>query len=81
MTGDNDVIADYKSSRRMFKEARKQQKLKTGSREQQTLALLEKFKSKLNSAKMLQDYAEEGEEEVKEEEEDETDDADLGISW
>ena len=72
----NDPLADFKRERQKYKNLRKQQGGKGQSREEITLSLLDRFKNKLNSAKMLAgDYSDE-EEDKPVEEEDVTD-----LSW
>ncbi|KAJ0012896.1 hypothetical protein NQD34_017230 [Periophthalmus magnuspinnatus] len=46
----SEAVAEYLEGRKKYEELRKQKKKKGSSREQQTLALLESFKSKLSSA-------------------------------
>uniref|UniRef100_A0A8D0E3D9 Spliceosome-associated protein CWC27 homolog n=1 Tax=Salvator merianae TaxID=96440 RepID=A0A8D0E3D9_SALMN len=46
----NSIVAEYLEEKRKYEELRKQQSKKGASREDQTLALLDKFKSKLNQA-------------------------------
>ena len=62
----NDPLADFKRERQKYKSLRKQIGTKGQSREEITLSLLNKFKTKLNSAKTLAgDYSDEEEEEEK----------------
>ncbi|KAH9491973.1 Peptidyl-prolyl isomerase cwc27 [Bulinus truncatus] len=49
----SDFLETFKMERQRFKELKKQQKKNGQSREQQTLAILEKFQSKLSSVKQL----------------------------
>uniref|UniRef100_A0A8D0HJ32 Spliceosome-associated protein CWC27 homolog n=1 Tax=Sphenodon punctatus TaxID=8508 RepID=A0A8D0HJ32_SPHPU len=46
----NNVVAEYLQEKKKYEELRKQQPKKGASREEQTLAFLDKFKSKLNQA-------------------------------
>uniref|UniRef100_A0A8D2KTL2 Spliceosome-associated protein CWC27 homolog n=1 Tax=Varanus komodoensis TaxID=61221 RepID=A0A8D2KTL2_VARKO len=46
----NSIIAEYLEEKKKYEQLRKQQPKKGSSREDQTLALLDKFKSKLNQA-------------------------------
>ncbi|CAL1567946.1 unnamed protein product [Knipowitschia caucasica] len=46
----SDAVAEYLDGRKKYEEIRKQKKKKGSGREEQTLALLESFKSKLSSA-------------------------------
>ncbi|XP_072310459.1 spliceosome-associated protein CWC27 homolog [Eucyclogobius newberryi] len=46
----NEAVAEYLEGRKKYDDLRKQKKKKGSSREEQTLALLESFKSKLSSA-------------------------------
>lgn len=46
----NEAVAEYLEGRKRYEDLRKQTKKKGSTREQQTLALLESFKSKLSSA-------------------------------
>ncbi|CAJ1070104.1 spliceosome-associated protein CWC27 homolog isoform X1 [Xyrichtys novacula] len=46
----NEAVAEYLEGRKKYEELRKQKKSKASSREEQTLALLNRFKSKLSSA-------------------------------
>ena len=77
----SDPLADFKKERQKYKALRKQQGTKGTNREDITLAILDKFKTKLQSARSLAgDYDDEEEEEkVPEEEEEEEDVNDM--SW
>uniref|UniRef100_A0A8C7DUH8 Peptidyl-prolyl cis-trans isomerase CWC27 homolog n=1 Tax=Naja naja TaxID=35670 RepID=A0A8C7DUH8_NAJNA len=46
----NSIVAEYLEEKKKYEELRKQQSKKGTSREEQTLALLDRFKSKLNQA-------------------------------
>ena len=74
-------MADFKSERQKYKTMRKQQGTKGVNREDITLAILDKFKTKLQSARALAgDYDDEEEEKpVVGEEEEEEDVNDM--SW
>ena len=73
-------LAAFKANRQQYKEQQKK-KLKKGSdRENQTLAMLAKFQSKLQTAKQFADYGDEEKKEDLEEGEDEEDDPN-DVSW
>ena len=78
----SDPLAEFKKERLKYKVMRKQQGMKGTNREEITLSLLDKFKSKLTSARsMVGDYESDEEEKVavEEEEEETVDSGDL--SW
>ncbi|XP_010745084.2 spliceosome-associated protein CWC27 homolog [Larimichthys crocea] len=60
----NEAVAEYLEGRKKYEELRKQKKKKGSTREEQTLALLNRFKSKLSSA--ITDAPEEDVEELEE---------------
>lgn len=80
----DDLISRHKAERQKYKQLKKKQPRKGSSREQETLAILAKFQSKLNTSRMLNEYANEDEEkkedEKKEEEADESEATD-DFSW
>lgn len=78
----SDPLADFKKERQKYKALRKQQGTKGTNREDITLAILDKFKTKLQSARSLAgDYDDEEEEEkIPEEEEEEEEDVN-DMSW
>ena len=79
-TPSSDPLADFKRERLKYKALRKQQGTKGTNREEITLAILDKFKTKLQSAQSLaSDYNDMEEEKIPEEEEEEEDVNDL--SW
>ncbi|CAL1546590.1 unnamed protein product [Lymnaea stagnalis] len=80
--GGTDFLEAFKMERQRFKDLKKMQKKKGESREAQTLALLERFQSKLSSVKQLsEDHPDsEGEEDMKNEDSDKEDET-GDISW
>lgn len=85
-TGDPDVplssdpLADFKRERQKYKIMRKEQGTKGVNREEITLAILDKFKTKLESARTLAGDYDDAEEEKQAEEDEEEDDA-SDMSW
>lgn len=70
-----DPLADFKKERQKYKALRKQQGTKGLNREEITLAILDKFKTKLQSARSLAaDYDDEEEEKVPDDQEEEEED-------
>ncbi|KAK2187505.1 hypothetical protein NP493_163g02017 [Ridgeia piscesae] len=63
----DDLISRHKAERQKYKQLKKKQPRKGSSREQETLAILAKFQSKLNASKMLNEYGDEDEEKEEEE--------------
>jgi len=61
------LISRHKAERQKYKQLKKKQPRKGSSREQETLAILAKFQSKLNASKMLNEYGDEDEEKEEEE--------------
>ena len=57
------MLAAFKQERKKYKELKKNRMKDTQSRESQTLAMLAKFQSKLNTAKQMAQYADPAEEE------------------
>jgi len=81
----NDMLREYHEEQKKFKEATKLPK-KKASREEQTLAMLQKFKSKLSGIVVDEDEAVEKSEENKQEEkskenEEENDEDIVGDDW
>lgn len=80
-TDTSDLIGAHKAEWRKYKEKKKEQKSKGSGREDQTLAILAQFKSKLSSVQKFDE--DEGEDGAKDEE-DEVDEEKLAsddISW
>ena len=76
----SDPLADFKRERQKYKIMRKEQGTKGVNREEITLAILDKFKTKLESARTLAgDYDDAEEEKQVEEDEEEDDSSDM--SW
>ena len=76
--GDNELVNEYKAERRKYKEQKKALKKKGSKRENDTLAMLSSFQSKLTSLAEFGD-ADEKDGEKGEEENEEEDDGDT--SW
>ena len=84
METDNNIIATFEKERAKYKDLKYKQLKKGTDREQQTLQMLEKFKSKLSSAQLLHEYSDEEKEPEEgefEEEGDALDAKEADISW
>ena len=80
----SDPLADFKRERQKYKALREQQGVKGGNREEITLAILDKFKNKLQSARTLaSDYDDVEEDKLPEEEVEENEEEDDAndLSW
>ena len=80
----SDPLADFKRERQKYKALREQQGVKGGNREEITLAILDKFKNKLQSARTLaSDYDDVEEDKLPEEQEEENEEEEdvNDLSW
>ena len=80
----SDPLADFKRERQKYKALREQQGVKGGNREEITLAILDKFRNKLQSARTLaSDYDDMEEDKIPEEEVEETEEEEdvNDLSW